>query len=71
MVSFTTREMEIIRCNGDFTTAEALAAHLHIGNSTVKHYFSALFDKTGCDNRLDLLVWSIRKGYVVIPVEEL
>ncbi len=53
--SFTAREDEVLHLIADgFSTAQ-MAAHLRISPSTVKKHIYSMFQKTGSENRIDLI----------------
>lgn len=60
-VDLTPRELEVLGLVGEgFSNAE-IAARLHLGVTTVKKHLVRLMDKTGCDNRVRLAVFAVRR----------
>ncbi|MGW4246363.1 response regulator [Nocardia sp. NPDC004722] len=61
-VALTARESEVLELVGEgFSNAE-IAARLHLGVTTVKKHLAHLMDKTGCDNRVRLAVFAVRRA---------
>ncbi|MGW4531778.1 response regulator [Nocardia sp. NPDC004340] len=60
-VDLTPRELDVLSLVGEgFSNAE-IAQRLHLGVTTVKKHLVQLMDKTGCDNRVRLAVFAVRR----------
>jgi len=57
--SLTAREMEIITALAEGATNRDVAVQLGIGVQTVKNHVSAIFDKLGVSNRLELALYAL------------
>jgi DNA-binding CsgD family transcriptional regulator len=66
VIHFTKAEDRLIRCQHQHPRHKELAVALGVSIHTIKHQLSTIFQKVGCDNRLGLLVWSIKNGFVEI-----
>ncbi|WP_027500090.1 response regulator [Rhodococcus sp. UNC363MFTsu5.1] len=61
-VALTVREQEVLALVGDGLSNQEIADRLHLGVTTVKTHIANLMDKTGCDNRVRLAVYSHKRG---------
>ncbi|MEU1205426.1 response regulator transcription factor [Nocardia sp. NPDC005825] len=60
-VDLTPRELDVLGLVGEgFSNAE-IAQRLHLGVTTVKKHLVQLMNKTGCDNRVRLAVFAVRR----------
>ncbi|WP_433665824.1 response regulator [Nocardia sp. CA-136227] len=60
-VDLTPRELDVLSLVGEgFSNAE-IAQRLNLGVTTVKKHLVQLMDKTGCDNRVRLAVFAVRR----------
>jgi len=62
LVGLTGRETEVLRGIGTGLTNAEIAAHLHLSESTVKTYVSAVLSKTHSRDRVQAALLSIRSG---------
>ncbi|MEU1426310.1 LuxR C-terminal-related transcriptional regulator [Nocardia sp. NPDC005746] len=46
---------------GEGVSNDEIAARLHLGVTTVKKHLVRLMDRTGCDNRVRLAVFAVRR----------
>jgi DNA-binding NarL/FixJ family response regulator len=60
----TPREMDIVAAIVAGESNKEIAARLSMGEHTVKHHLSSIFDKTGVFSRLELAVFAINHGLV-------
>ena len=65
----TLRQKQIVDLIILGTPNKLIAYKLHLRESTIKVYLSAIFEKTGLGNRTELAVWGMtqRLGLPVIP----
>lgn len=56
----TPREQEVLALVGEGFSNQEIADRLHLGITTVKTHVANLMEKTGCDNRVRLAVYSHR-----------
>jgi DNA-binding NarL/FixJ family response regulator len=63
----TTRERCIITLIGAGLQNQQIADRLYIGETTVRHHLTAIFDKLEVANRLELVVYVYRQGLVKLP----
>ncbi|TJZ81405.1 response regulator transcription factor [Rhodococcus oryzae] len=61
-VALTAREQEVLALVGEGLSNQEIADRLHLGVTTVKTHIANLMDKTGCDNRVRLAVYSHKRG---------
>ena len=59
MVKLTERETEIIKQVIDGKINREIGETLFISVHTVKRHLEAIFEKTGCHNKVQLAVWAI------------
>jgi DNA-binding NarL/FixJ family response regulator len=59
-VSLTPRERRILKLVVDGCTNAQIASRLHLGTQTVKNQVSALMEKIGVRNRVQLAVYAVR-----------
>ncbi|MFD4181383.1 response regulator [Rhodococcus sp. NPDC058514] len=60
--TLTVREQEVLALVGEGLSNREIADGLHLGVTTVKTHIANLMDKTGCDNRVRLAVYSHKRG---------
>jgi two-component system, NarL family, nitrate/nitrite response regulator NarL len=63
-ISLTPRERQILGCILAGETNKRIARALEIGEDTVKHHLTSIFDKTGASNRLELALFALHHGFV-------
>ena len=63
-ISFTPREMDVLRLVVKGKTNQNIAALLGISEKTVEKYLYSLFEKLGVGSRTEAAVYAIRAGYV-------
>lgn len=68
-VPLTLREREILGCLGTGATNRDIAAHLYIGESTVKSHLGSAYAKLGVANRQQALVRAAELGLVRVGSE--
>ncbi|AYF79212.1 DNA-binding response regulator [Nocardia yunnanensis] len=61
-VALTAREEQVLDLLGQGCSNTEIAQHLHLGVTTVKKHVAHLMDKTGCDNRVRLAVFAVRRA---------
>jgi DNA-binding NarL/FixJ family response regulator len=64
----TRREREILLLVVEGETNKAIANRLAVGEDTVKHHLTSIFDKTGVSNRLELALFAIYHRLVPVNV---
>jgi len=67
IAALTTREREVVVLIGEGLKNKQIAARLSISEATVSHHLTAVFDKLGVDNRLDLVIFAYRHGLAHPP----
>jgi two-component system, NarL family, nitrate/nitrite response regulator NarL len=60
--NLTERELEVLRLLQDGLSNRAIAARLHLAESTVKGHVAALLEKLGVESRLQAVVHAHREG---------
>ena len=60
----TGREREVLAAAADGSTIADIAAHLHLSESTVRNYLSAVIGKTGARNRMEALQSARSQGWL-------
>jgi DNA-binding NarL/FixJ family response regulator len=60
----TAREVDVLRAIGQGLNNREIAAQLVIGEGTVKTHVSSLLGKLGLNDRTQLAIYAIKKGYV-------
>lgn len=63
----TPRESDVLGAVCEGLTNGAIGDRLHMAESTVKTHVRSLLDKTGCTNRVELIVHAFRTGLVETP----
>jgi two-component system nitrate/nitrite response regulator NarL len=71
LLEFTPREREIISAIIVGCTNKEIAARLSISEDTVKHHLSNIFAKAAVSNRLELAMWSMNRGFLSTPRQDL
>lgn len=71
----TTREQEVlVELAKDPHTYAAIQKRLGVSHITISRHISNMYDKTGTENRVQLLLWAFREAQVVVrrfpPLEE-
>ena len=67
IAALTRREREIIECLGRGLDADAIARHLVISETTVRHHLTSILDKLGVHDRFELVFYAYRHGLAVPP----
>jgi len=57
--ALTSREFEVVRLVANGETNKAIAEQLGVGQDTVKHHLTSIFNKTGASNRVELTVFAL------------
>lgn len=65
-VELTTAEVDIIKLIGAEMTNAEIALKLNLGSKTIENYRNKLLTKTGAKNTVGLVIYGIRRGYIVI-----
>jgi DNA-binding NarL/FixJ family response regulator len=60
----TRREGDVLRLVVAGETNKGIASQLSIGEDTVKHHLTSIFDKTGASNRLELALFALHHRLV-------
>lgn len=60
------REQEVLRCIARGLSNAEVAAELFISLATVKSHVARLLDKLGARDRVQLVVWAFRSGFVEV-----
>jgi two-component system nitrate/nitrite response regulator NarL len=55
----TSREVDVLRLVANGETNKAIAQQLAVGQDTVKHHVTSIFNKTGASNRVELTVFAL------------
>jgi DNA-binding NarL/FixJ family response regulator len=63
------REIEVIRLLAEGLSNRDIAGRLHVSASTVRHYFTSIFDKLEVTDRVKLLILAYRTKLVEPPVQ--
>jgi DNA-binding NarL/FixJ family response regulator len=63
-IRLTRREREITRYIVGGDTNQAIARRLSVGEDTVKHHLTSIFQKTGVSTRVELALFAIQHGLV-------
>jgi DNA-binding NarL/FixJ family response regulator len=63
-LSLTSRQLDVIRAVADSQTNRQIAAALGISEDTVKQHLTAVFDKCGVSNRVELALFAVRNGLI-------
>jgi len=66
-ISLTRRERQILDYIMAGETNKRIAGALEIGEDTVKHHLTSIFDKTGASSRLELALFALHHGIVQPP----
>ena len=64
--SLSDREMQIIELVAAGLTNEKIAEELEISKRTVDNHISNILDKTGANNRVELVRWALQWGKVCL-----
>ncbi|MBA2749997.1 MAG: helix-turn-helix transcriptional regulator [Tatlockia sp.] len=64
--SLSDREMQIIELVAAGLTNEKIADELEISKRTVDNHISNILDKTGANNRVELVRWALQWGKVCL-----
>ena len=64
--SVSDREMQIIELVAAGLTHEKIADELEISKRTVDNHISNILDKTGANNRVELVRWALQWGKVCL-----
>ena len=64
--SVSDREMQIIELVAAGLTNEKIADELEISKRTVDNHISNILDKTGANNRVELVRWALQWGKVCL-----
>jgi two-component system nitrate/nitrite response regulator NarL len=59
-IGLTSREREIVALVAEGDSNKGVARRLKVGEDTVKHHLTSIFDKTGVSNRLELALYALR-----------
>jgi two-component system nitrate/nitrite response regulator NarL len=62
IATLTEREREVIALIGEGLRNRQIAESLFISETTVRHHLTAVFDKLGVANRLELVIYAYRYG---------
>ena len=60
----TPRERDVLRLVVEGDSNKSIAQRLAVGEDTVKHHLTSIFDKTGVSNRLELAVFALHHELV-------
>ena len=60
----TKREKQVLRLIGRSLSSKEMAAELHVATSTIETHVRNLFDKLGAKNRMELVSYAIKNGYL-------
>lgn len=61
------REREVVQLVCEGLKNRTIGARLSISETTVRHHLSAIFEKTGVGDRLELVVHALRTGLASLP----
>jgi two-component system nitrate/nitrite response regulator NarL len=62
IAALTEREREVITLIGEGLRNRQIAERLFISETTVRHHLTAIFDKLGVSDRLELVIYAYRHG---------
>jgi DNA-binding NarL/FixJ family response regulator len=68
IATLTEREREVVTLIGKGLKNKQIAEQLFISVTTVRHHLTAIFDKLGVSDRLELAIYSYRHGLAQIPI---
>jgi DNA-binding NarL/FixJ family response regulator len=60
----TPRECDVLRLVIEGDSNKSIAVRLSVGEDTVKHHLTSIFDKTGVSNRLELALFALHHRLV-------
>lgn len=60
----TSRERDVLHLVVEGDSNKSIARRLSVGEDTVKHHLTSIFDKTGVSNRLELALFALHHGLV-------
>lgn len=63
-VSLTVRELEVLRLLAQGMSNGEMASRMYVEPTTIKYHLTGLMQKTGSRDRLQTVLWGIRKGLV-------
>jgi two-component system, NarL family, nitrate/nitrite response regulator NarL len=63
-VGLTPRECDVLRLVIEGDSNKSIAVRLSVGEDTVKHHLTSIFDKTGVSNRLELALFALHHRLV-------
>ena len=63
-ITYTKREIEIIKCISEGYSNKKIAEKLHISEGTVKKHRNNISKKSGCKNSVELIKKSILQGII-------
>ena len=63
-ITYTKREIEIIKCISEGYSNKKIAEKLHISEGTVKKHRNNISKKSGCKNSVELIKKSILQGLI-------
>ena len=67
IATLTARERDVIALIGAGLKNRDIARHLHLSETTVRHYLTVIFAKLEVTDRLELVVYAYRHGLVTLP----
>ena len=68
IASITDREREVVTLIGQGLRNKQIAERLFIGEITVRHHLTSIFDKVGVSDRFELAIYSYRHGLAKLPI---
>ena len=63
-IKLTKREKEVLRLIGRSFSSKEMANELNVAPSTIETHVRNLIDKLGAKNRMELMSYAIKNGYV-------
>jgi two-component system nitrate/nitrite response regulator NarL len=67
IATLTEREREVSALIGEGLKNKQIASRLFISETTVRHHLTAVFDKLGVSDRLELIIYTYRNGLAKPP----
>lgn len=65
-IELTRKQRRIVILVARGLSNQQIGRQLGLGESHVRDQLTAIFDKTGCDNRVRLTLWALHKGLIAL-----
>ena len=63
-VSFTSRELEILKLLAAGCTNREIGAKLYFSHHTIKAELEKIYNKTGCQNRVQVVIYALKNNII-------